>query len=62
MINWPCYVFNTRSIKSLCPVDNRILTSNTLFMYLYFTNKDINNNTLAFIANVDDFISLRLKK
>ena len=25
-------------------------------------NKDTSNNTLAFIANVDDFISLRLKK
>ena len=53
---------NTESIKSPCPVDNCILTSNSLFDIYYFMNKNIHNNTLRFINNVNDFISLRLKK
>ena len=53
---------NTSSIESLCPVDNCILTSNNVFDIYYFMNKHINNNTLSFIDNVDDFSSLRLKK
>ena len=58
---------NTSSIKSLCPVDNCILTSNNVFDTYYFLNININNNnitnnTLSFIDKVDDFISLRLKK
>ena len=53
---------NTESIKSLCPVDNCILTSNNLFDIYYLMNKHINDNTNTFINNVNDFISLRLKK
>ena len=53
---------NTESSKSPCPVDNCILTSNSLFDIYYFMNKNIHNNTLRLINNVNDFISLRLKK
>ena len=45
---------STSSIKGWCPVDNRISTSNNVFNVYYFMNKDMNNNTLAFIANVGD--------
>ena len=48
---------NTSSIKSLCPVDNCILTSNIFFDFYYFMNKHIHTNTLTFTNNVNDFIS-----
>ena len=53
---------NTESMKSPCPVDNRLLTSNSLIDIYYFMNNDINNNTNKCVHNVTDFISLRLKK
>ena len=53
---------DTESIKSPCPVDNRILTSNSLFEIYDFINNDIHNNTNTFINNANVFISLRLKK
>ena len=53
---------STESIKSPCPADNRILTSNNLFDMYYFLNKDINNYTNTFKCMVDDFIPLQFSK
>ena len=54
-------VLSTSSNTSLCPVDNRILTSNSLFDIYYVMNNGINHNTHTFINNVNDCISLRLE-